>query len=117
MRIVIDHERPVSWNKYWSGMHWTQRNNEAKRVHALVKYSKKYMSEEDNQVLETPRRIIVTAYFDKRAYDPDNIAAKPYIDGLKGWYLKDDTMKYVDEVTTRSRIDKKNPRVEIEILL
>ena len=62
-----------------------------------------------------PVAITITAYFKGRQLDPDNIASKFYIDGLKGWLITDDTPKYVDSVTTRSRVDKLNPRIEIEL--
>lgn len=111
MTITLLNERPISWNKYWSGMHWSARNREAVRVHSLIKYS----------TLKTRRlyggmvAIKITVFFDKRPYDPDNIAAKPYIDGLKGIFITQDTNQYIESVTMISRTDKLNPRIEIEL--
>ena len=59
--------------------------------------------------------IAVTVYFDKRAYDADNIPAKIMIDGLIGSVIVNDTWRHVRSVTTMSRIDKHRPRLEIEI--
>ena len=113
VKIVLKNERPKSWNTYWSGMHWTERSDEARRVHILVKYS---LKPEQRKLITGRVDIFTTVYFKNRPYDSDNIAAKPYIDGLKGIILPDDTMKYVGFTATRSEVDKKNPRVEIEIL-
>lgn len=111
MKIIIDREKPLSWNKYWSGMHFMERKEEADRVHTLVKYSIV------NKIMFIkPVDIIFTVYFAKRMYDCDNIACKPYIDGLKGIIIQDDTPRYVKSVKTISLKDKENPRVEIEIL-
>jgi hypothetical protein len=38
-----------------------------------------------------------------------------YEDGLIGWLIKDDKPEFVRSMTTVSLIDRKNPRVEIEI--
>jgi len=111
MTITLPNERPLSWNKYWSGMHWSARNREAVRVHSLIKYS----TLKTKGLFKTLITVKITVFFDKRPYDPDNIAAKPYIDGLKGIFITQDTSKYIDSVTMISRIDKDNPRVEIEL--
>ncbi len=111
MKIIINNERPKSWNKYWSGMHWTERNADANRVHTLVKES----LGTSNPPLAYPVEIVITVYFKNRPYDCDNIACKPYIDGLKGALLVDDNPKYIKSVTMISLVDKENPRIEIEI--
>lgn len=59
--------------------------------------------------------IEVVGYFDKRPLDADNICSKIYLDSLKGWLIEDDSPKFVDRVSTASRIDKENPRVEITL--
>lgn len=112
MKIILQGERPLSWNKYWRGMHWSERNAEAKRVHDLVKYS---LKPEQRKMVTGKVDIFTTVYFRNYPYDSDNIAAKPYIDGLKGIILPDDTRKYVGFTATKSEVDKAKPRVEIEI--
>ena len=69
----------------------------------------------DLGVFESPVDITVTVYFKHRPLDPCNIPAKLYIDGLLGVWLEDDSPRYVSSVTTRSRVDRDNPRVEITV--
>ena len=94
-------------------MHFSTRAAEALRVHSLVKYS----AYQAGQLILFSGRvdIAITVYFDKRPYDSDNIASKPYIDGLKGFIIVDDTRKYVRRVSAQSEIDRLHPRVEIDI--
>ena len=108
--IVLNNERPPSWNAWYSGKHWAERNAEATRVHAIVR-QKLYGYE----MLDYPVDIIVTVFFNRNPQDCSNIAAKFYEDGLVGILLVDDSPKHVSSMTTVSRIDKKNPRVEIRI--
>lgn len=116
MKIVLPKERPTSWNKFYSGMHWTQRKAEAERVHDLVVYEAyKQIGINNIRKFELPVDITIVAYFAKSWQDADNIAAKLYVDGLKYLLLKDDSPKWVQSVTTTSAIDRDNPRVEIEI--
>lgn len=105
-------ERPLSWNRFYAGMHWTKRSDEARRVKALVLAE---LLEAEHRAFQGPVDITVTAFFKNRPQDPDNICSKVYIDALIGRILLDDGHSHVNSVTTRSRIDKKKPRVEIEI--
>lgn len=111
MKIVLAGERPVSWNHFYAGRHWTERHEEVARVRAVV------LSAIGPKVVmfTVPVTIAITAYFSKRALDPDNICAKLYIDALCGRVLEDDTYRHVRSVTLVSRVDRKNARVEIEI--
>ena len=114
MKIVLQDERPISWNEMYSGIHWTKRKEEADRVHQLVFYALKeaplWRFYNEDRV-----DIHITAYFKCRPQDPDNICSKMYIDGLIGNAIVDDTREFVRKVTVQSEIDKDNPRVEIEI--
>ena len=112
MKIVLDGERPQSLNKIYSGVHWTKRKAEADRVHTLVRAALPLVY----KPFDVPVRIVVTAYFKNRPLDASNIFAKVYEDGLVGHLLVDDSPQYVTEIATRSRVDRKNPRVEIEII-
>jgi len=109
-KIVLHDERPVSWNKFYSGKHWRVRAREAERVHQLVRSA--IDPGEDTFLL--PVHIAITVYFDQRPYDACNIPAKLYIDGLKNWWLLDDDMRYVRSVTTIPKLDRDHPRVVIE---
>ena len=119
MKIVLEGERPISWNKMYSGMHWTKRKEEADRVHQLVwatLYQFDDMPYQHSDFMKDGRvDIIVTAYFKNRPLDPDNICSKLYIDGLVGNVIEDDTREFVRRVSTQSEVDKENPRVEIDV--
>lgn len=61
--------------------------------------------------------ISVTAYFNKRPIDSDNVPAKLYIDPLKGWLLREDNHHCVGRVTTEAILaPEESERVEILIL-
>ena len=113
--IIIPDERPISWNTYYSGGHWNERNKEAKRVHMLVRTYCLATGHQAGDTFKRPVSIIVNAFFKSRPQDADNIAAKLYIDGLKGFLIDDDTPAHVAMVTTASYIDKADPRVEIMV--
>ena len=115
MKIVLENERPWSWNKMYAGVHWSERKAEADRVHMLIKA---WLA--DSWIAFKPHRgrvdITITAYFKNKPQDPDNICSKSYIDGLIGNLIDDDDRTHVRKVTTISEIDRENPRVEIEVL-
>ncbi len=118
MKIVMPNERPVSWNKIYESRHWIFRKNLASSVHRKVIRRLEemgYRPLDKTKMFTKPVEIDVTAYFKNRPLDADNIGAKLYIDALKFICIMDDGPKYVRAVTTRSRVDSLNPRVEIEI--
>ncbi len=118
MKIVMTNERPVSWNKIYESRHWIFRKNLASSVHRKVIRRLEemgYRPLDKTKMFTKPVEIDVTAYFKNRPLDADNIGAKLYIDALKFICIMDDGPKYVRAVTTRSRVDSLNPRVEIEI--
>lgn len=110
MKIILKGEKPISWNKLYAGRHWIYRQQEAERVHQLVRSQLEKVS-----LLQGRVDILITVYFSGRSLDPDNISSKFYIDGLKDVLIEDDTRQQVRWVATRSEIDKKDPRVEIEV--
>lgn len=69
----------------------------------------------DSPRFDQPVTITVTSYQKGRLIDPDNLYAKGIIDGIKSRMFPDDSPRWVDSVTLRSRKDKADPRVEIEI--
>jgi hypothetical protein len=111
--IVLEGEKPISWNKMYSGLHWSDRKAEVDRVHLAVRAA----LDPDWPMFSGPVAIIVTAYFKNRRIQLDcsNIAAKLYEDGLIGWLIEDDGPKYVQSMTTISLVDRIRPRVEIEV--
>lgn len=109
INIVLVGERPMSWNKYYSGMHWTKRAEETQRVHYLVLSQLKSV-----QLFTKPVNISIIGYFKGVPQDCDNICAKVYIDALKGKIIKDDSPDFVESVTTKSKKDK-DYKLEINI--
>lgn len=111
MIIILENHRPKSWNEFWSGKHWSKRNEWGHVIHALVRGN----LSPDSVIFDKPVSITVMAYFDKHPQDSSNICTKPYIDALIGWLITDDSPKYVPSVTSESYVDKLNPRVVIEV--
>jgi len=85
----------------------------AAAIHATVHRRLEAMGIEKGTTCNKRVEIEVVGYFDKRPLDSSNVAGKLYEDALKGWLIEDDSIKHVAGLTTRSRIDKVNPRVEI----
>jgi hypothetical protein len=113
LTLTLENEKPISWNKMYSGLHWSKRKDEVDRVHLTVRAA----LDPDWAIFTEPVAITVTAYFKNRRVQLDcsNIAAKLYEDGLIGWLIKDDGPKYVQSMTTISLVDRIRPRVEIEV--
>lgn len=107
--LVLPGERPVSWNEYYAGSHWSKRNDEAMRVHSIVRAA----LDPNDDPFQGRVDIDVVVYADSRPMDPDNVCAKLYVDALKGWWIEDDTRQYVRIISTGVEIDKDNPRTEI----
>ena len=62
--------------------------------------------------------ITITWYEPNRRRDPDNVVGgtKFIMDGLvAGGVIKDDSQRYVNSITHRFKVDRENPRVEIEV--
>ncbi|WP_069649655.1 RusA family crossover junction endodeoxyribonuclease [Caloranaerobacter ferrireducens] len=62
--------------------------------------------------------LIITWYCKDRRKDKDNIAAglKFILDGLvKAGVIENDGWKQINDFTHRFKVDKKNPRIEVEI--
>ena len=112
MKIVIPGHRGPSWNDFYSGGHWTKRKEAKDIAQQLVRA---YI---DPNADMFPGRvdIFVTVYFKSREQDSDNICDKLFIDALKGRVIPEDDKRFVRWAATRSEVDKKNPRVEIEVV-
>lgn len=68
--------------------------------------------------LVNPIEVAITWYAKDKRRDPDNVMAgqKFIFDGLvKSGIIPNDTWRYVKGITHRFEIDRKNPRVEVEI--
>ena len=106
--LILEGERPVNWNTYYAGSHWSIRDKEAKRVHAIVRAA----LDPELEPFTGRVSIIITAYVKNKPMDCDNLAGKLYVDGLKDWWFENDTPDYIESVTTRVEIDPL-PRLEI----
>ena len=113
MKIVIP-QKPISWNKYYSGIHWTKRLEISKEWKWLVKMAL-LKAKVPRIAYQKPVQLKIRAYM-RRLIDCDNICLKVIIDGLKDWNLiLDDNPAYVKEIRIQVMKDK-NERIEIEIL-
>ena len=110
--IVLYGERPLSWNLYWSGMHFSERSKEKSRVKELVQ-----LALFDAGYNKRPFGFVVciqlNIFMVHPVYDPDNAAMKPYIDALQGFLITKDDHRYVRAVLPVVKKVKENPRVEI----
>jgi len=64
-------------------------------------------------------RLVITWFEPDRRRDPDNIMAgqKFILDGLvAAGAIPNDSQKYIQGIVHRFRVDKRNPRVEVEIV-
>ena len=110
-KIILMGERPQSWNVL-KRMHWAKWQNEVERCKWLIIAALGGVREPIGGKV----CIAVTVYYKNRPQDASNIPLKLYEDGLVAAnLLTDDNPHFVSETTTRSRVDKKSPRVEIEI--
>lgn len=112
VRIVLEGERPVSWNHLYSGMHPMERTKLAHEKHGRM-HRAIWAMQPRPKPFTVPVTVTIVAYFDKRPLDADNITLKFYLDGMKGSVIHDDSPKYVESVTCISRIDRKRPRIDI----
>jgi hypothetical protein len=114
MVITLEDEVPLTWNRLYSGKHWSVRKAEADRVHELVGYA---IDLGARPKYNEPVHITVTYYRSdgRTVKDPCNIPAKIYIDALvHAGILDDDTYEHVASVTTRI-IPAENPKLTIQL--
>jgi Holliday junction resolvase RusA-like endonuclease len=116
--LTMPDERPLSWNAFYAGGHWSKRKAEKDRVWLVVRSAFPAEVVDGFGWPVTERvKIEVTAYVKSSPMDADNVCTKLYVDALKGWVIPDDDGKWVETVIPRVKIDKANPRLEIRIEL
>ena len=109
LTIVLEGEKPSSWNDFYSGKHWSVRKEEADRVHGLVRSALPMPCPKFAQC-----HVEFVAYFkDNTRRDLDNICTKLYTDGLVGHVIDDDRYTILKRLTVSAEVDKKRPRLEI----
>ena len=114
--LTLPDERPISWNAFYAGAHWSKRNKEKNRVWFVVRsVFPPDVVDGDGWPVRERVRIEVTAYVKDKPMDADNVCTKLYVDALKGWVIPDDDGQWVETVIPRVKIDKLNPRLEIRV--
>lgn len=117
MTIVLPGERPWSWNRFYAGAHWAVRRREVERVRLAVRAALPWAVVNGVGWPATgPVAVELRVYFDRQPQDADNICTKLYVDALKGWCIVDDGPAWVTRVTPVSLVDKRQPRVELELI-
>ena len=114
--LTLPDERPISWNAFYAGAHWSKRKAEKDRVWLVVRAAFPVdVVDGFGWPIRERVRIEVTAYVKDKPMDADNVCTKLYVDALKGWVIPDDDGKWVETVIPRVQVDKANPRVEITV--
>ena len=117
LTITIPDERPISWNAFYAGGHWSKRKAEKDRVWLVTRAAfPPDVVNANGWPVQQRVTIEVTAYVKSSPMDADNVCTKLYVDALKGWIIPDDDGKWVETVVPRVKIDKANPRLEIRVL-
>lgn len=114
--LIIDNERPESWNDVIK-CHHTKRSEYRDKWLEAVKYCAYAQKIKPITKLVD---IYVSAYMDTRGYDSDNIVIKYMIDALRHCnILKNDTNKHIRWSATRTvsiKNHSEKPRIEIKII-
>lgn len=88
-----------SLNAYYGGKHWSVRAKDAEYWHMLT-VDALHRAKIPKRIYEKPVRVVI-CYNDGWDIDNHGAVTKMIIDGMKGYVIKDDTRKYVNEVTQR----------------
>lgn len=106
--------KPLSWNKYYAGMHWTRRQVISEEWKWIVK-SALIKHKITHTAFKEPVCVKICAYM-RRLIDCDNICLKVIIDGLRDWKLiVDDGPEFISEIRVRVLKDE-DERIEIEVV-
>ena len=87
----------LSLNSIYSSSHWTKRKRQSEQIHNLVKLS--LFSQGIPKILFKYPAKIEFWWNSKLDLDNHGYLAKLIIDGLKGYFLKDDTKKYINSIS------------------
>ena len=85
-----------SLNSIYSGIHWHKRKKQAEQIHEIVRLTL-ISKRVPKKLFEKP---VTINFWWKSMLDLDNhgYLAKLIIDGLKGYLIRDDTKKHVQEI-------------------
>lgn len=108
MRIVIDYPTNIgefSTNRYYSGKHFAQRNQDKDFWHLLVKGALS-KAKIPRKTFDVPVEIRFS-FDDRLDCSNHSVIEKMIEDGMKGWILEDDTRKFVQRIVTEFNDDGK----------
>ena len=110
MKIILN-TIPPTINKYIGRTNIWEYQADKKKIHNLIRLSTIGLNPKYEKV-----KMKITYYFkDKRRHDPSNYD-KMLLDGLvEANIIVDDNYEVIQEFTTIGKVDKENPRTEIEI--
>lgn len=110
MKIILN-TIPPTINKYIGRTNNWEYQKDKKRIHQEVIIQTIGINPRYEKV-----KMKITYYFkDKRRHDPSNYD-KMLLDGLvQANIIEDDNYDVIQEFTTMGKVDKENPRTEIEI--
>jgi len=117
IKFVIDYEGIPSLNKLYEAKHWATRKAIADNWHEIVYYAV-HEQLPDVFIQDYPVHIVLRVYPPDRRRDIGNTISKVIVDGIvKSGLLPDDTLTYVrGESVWFEKVDKENPRIEVEIV-
>ena len=116
VKFTIPIVEKISNNKLRT-VHWGIRASITKKYKEVVAEHKE-IYEKIPKLLIGPSKLTVTFYFHNRPLDCSNCAGmcKMIEDALvENCVIPDDSPKYIGSVTLISKVDKENPRIEIEL--
>jgi hypothetical protein len=97
-RKIVIPGRAIGWQQFYRGKHWAVRAAVAQQIHGLVRAA----LDPEQPMFTGQIAVTVTAQFVHHLMDADNICSKVFIDGIKGWWVPDDTPGWIRSVTTIS---------------
>lgn len=100
MVIDLPNVRSPSQNEYYSTPHWTKRNGRAREIKELVWGRLLELGIRQGETCNKRIALTVVAYCTPPVLDSSNVAGKFFEDALKGWLLEDDSIEYVESMTT-----------------
>ena len=110
MKIVL-HILPPTINKFIGRKNIWEYQSEKRKIHEAIRLGTIGLNPRYKKC-----KMRVTYYFkDKRRHDPANYD-KMLLDGLvEANIIEDDNYEVIQEYTTIGKVDRENPRVEIEV--